>query len=321
MNHFKTQAMTFDFIPQNTQMAMLGVVALLISASLICFVLRQLQPHKDHQELRLRINSWWLMVGVVFTALLVGKTASVIFFAFLSFLALKEFLSIVPIREPDRRVILWLYLAIPLNYYLVYIEWYGTFIIFVPVYLFLFIPFRMLLLGETKGFIRSAATYHWAAMTTIFSISHIAYLLVLSSDVNPKGGAIGLVLYLGFLTQFNDVAQFIWGKIFGRHKIIPNISPNKTWEGFVGGVITTVVAGCLLAEPLTPLTWQEGLLAGSIIGLAGFIGDLTMSAVKRDLNIKDTGNLIPGHGGILDRIDSLTYTAPLFFHFIYYLKY
>lgn len=313
--------MLLDQIPSNTEIAMLCVGVLLAIASSVCFLLEKLQPAIDRTELRQRINSWWLMVAIVFTALLIGKTASVAFFAFLSFLALKEFFSIVPIRQTDRRVILWLYLAIPLHYWLVHIEWYGTFIIFIPVYLFLFIPFRMLLLGETKGFIRSAATYHWAAMTTIFSMSHIAYLLVLPAWVNPAGGPVGLVLYLVFLTQFNDVAQYIWGKTLGRHKIVPKISPNKTWQGFVGGVATTVAAGALLAPHLTPLSMREGLLAGLLIGFAGFIGDLTISAVKRDLNIKDTGALIPGHGGILDRIDSLTYTAPLFFHFIYYLKY
>lgn len=313
--------MSLEHVPLNTQIAMLCVLALLIIASACRFALEKLHPEKNYKELSQRIRSWWFMIAIVFAALLLGKTASIIFFGCLSFLALKEFFSITPIRLVDRRVILWLYLAIPINYYLIHIGWYGTFIIFIPVYLFLFIPFRMLLLGETDGFIRSAATYHWAAMTTIFSISHIAYLFALPETVNPIGGAIGLVLYLVFLTQFNDVAQYVWGKNIGKRKIIPKISPNKTWGGFVGGVMTTIASGALLAEYLTPLTWKEGLVAGGIIGVAGFIGDLTISAVKRDLKIKDTGKLIPGHGGILDRIDSLTYTAPLFFHFIYYLKY
>ncbi|MDQ2077799.1 phosphatidate cytidylyltransferase [Marinimicrobium sp. ABcell2] len=313
--------MIWNDLPTSAISALGGVFALLVIASAVSITLKQMRPDKNYLELRQRVRSWWLMIALVFAALLMGKGASTVFFAFLSFLALKEFLSIVPTRLTDRRVLLWLYLAIPIHYYWVYAEWYGMFIIFIPVYLFLFIPTRMLLVGETDGFIRSAASYHWAAMTTVFCLSHIAYLLVLPASVNPAGGAIGLVLYLLFLTQFNDVAQYIWGKTLGKRKIAPLISPNKTWGGFLGGLFTTMVAAALLAEHLTPLNWLEGLIAGAIIAPAGFIGDLTMSAVKRDLKIKDTSQLIPGHGGILDRLDSLIYASPLFFHYLYYLKY
>lgn len=313
--------MIWNDLPVSVVSALGGVFMLLVIASTVSIALKRLRPDRCYLELRQRIRSWWLMIALVFAALLLGKGASTVFFGFLSFLALKEFLSIVPTRLTDRRVLLWLYLAIPVHYYWVYADWYGMFIIFIPVYLFLFIPTRMLLVGETAGFIRSAASYHWAAMTTVFCLSHIAYLLVLPASVNPAGGAIGLVLYLLFLTQFNDVAQYIWGKTLGKRKIAPLISPNKTWGGFLGGVVTTTAAAALLAEHLTPLNWQEGLIAGAIIAPAGFIGDLTMSAVKRDLNIKDTSQLIPGHGGILDRLDSLIYTSPLFFHYLYYLKY
>lgn len=301
--------------------ALIGVLVLLVIASGVSITLKRLRPNNDYQELRQRVKSWWLMITLVFAALLMGKGVSTVFFGFLSFLALKEFLSIVPTRMTDRRVILWLYLAIPVHYYWVYAEWYGMFIIFIPVYLFLFIPTRMLLVGETEGFIRSAARYHWAVMATVFCLSHIPYLLVLPASVNPAGGPIGLIIYLLFLTQFNDVAQYVWGKTLGKRKIAPLISPNKTWGGFLGGLLTTMAAAALLAEHLTPLSWQEGLIAGAIIGPAGFVGDLTMSAVKRDLKIKDTSQLIPGHGGILDRLDSLIYSSPLFFHYLYYLKY
>ena len=261
------------------------------------------------------------MVGVVFTALMIGPTASLIFFTILSFIALREFFSILPVRVTDRRLILALYLAVPLQYYWVGMGWYGMFIVFIPVYLFLLIPFGLLMLGETKGFIRAVGSYQWATMTTVFAISHVAYLLMLPAEENPAGGGVGLVIYLVFLTQFNDVAQYIWGKKFGNRKIVPAISPNKTWAGFLGGVATTTLFGALLAPWLTPLPWWLGLGAGLLIGLAGFIGDLTVSAVKRDLRIKDTSQLIPGHGGILDRIDSLMYTAPLFFHFLVYTTY
>jgi phosphatidate cytidylyltransferase len=186
--------------------------------------------------------------------------------------------------------------------------------------MFLFLPIRMVLIGQNQGFIKSAATIQWALMLTVFCISHIAYLLTLPVK-NDAAGSIGLVLFLLFITQFNDVSQYIWGKLFGKNKIIPKVSPNKTWEGFLGAVITITICSGFAAPVLTPLTFELGLIFGFIISISGFFGDVVISSVKRDLEIKDSGNLIPGHGGILDRIDSLIYTAPLFFHMIYYFSY
>ncbi|WP_298867621.1 phosphatidate cytidylyltransferase, partial [uncultured Gimesia sp.] len=223
-------------------------------------------------------------------------------------------------RQADRRVLFWAYLSIPIQYYLVSIGWYGMFIVFIPVYVFLLLPMRMVLIGETKGFIHSAGVIHWAVMLTVFCLSHIAYLLVLPIK-NPEAGNIGLVIFLLFMTQFNDVSQFIWGKLFGKHKIIPKVSPNKTWEGFIGGVLTIGLVSGFVGPFLTPMTFQFSLLSGLIISISGFIGDVVISSIKRDLEIKDSGSLIPGHGGILDRCDSLIFTAPLFFHFLYYVNY
>jgi phosphatidate cytidylyltransferase len=190
--------------------------------------------------------------------------------------------------------------------------------------------------GETGGFLRAAGTLHWGLMTMVFSISHVAFLLMLrapqpelplrgaeaaAAAAPPALGGPALVLYLVFLTQFNDVAQFLWGKALGRHKVVPQVSPNKTLEGLLGGLATTIVLAVVLAPWLTPLLVREAVAAGVIIGLGGFIGDVVISALKRDLGIKDSGSLLPGHGGILDRIDSLTYTAPLFFHYVFYLHF
>ena len=309
----------FD-VPIHSLYAMLVVFGLLlISSGITGFKIRQ-QPEKDFTELYLRIRSWWWMIGLIFAALVAGKTLSIIFFAFVSFLALKEFFSIVPTRQADRRVLFWAYLSIPLQYYWVSIEWYGMFIIFIPVYMFLFLPMRMVLIGETSGFIKSAGVVHWATMLTVYCISHIAYLIALPIQ-NSSAGSIGLVLYLLLLTQLNDVSQYVWGKSFGKYKIIPKVSPNKTWEGFLGGLLTISICAGVAAPYLTPLTFAEGVLAGIIISGGGFIGDVVLSAVKRDLQIKDSGGLIPGHGGILDRLDSLTYASPLFFHYLYYLHY
>ncbi|TVQ39232.1 MAG: phosphatidate cytidylyltransferase [Wenzhouxiangella sp.] len=301
--------------------ALAGIFVLLTIASIIVALIKSRLGESARAELVSRIQSWWLMVAVFTVAMVITRNLSLVFFALVSFLALKEYLSLVPTRRVDRRVMFWAYLTIPAQYVLVGMAWYGMFIILVPVYAFLLLPMRMVLAGETRNFLRAAGILHWGLMAMVFSISHVAFLLVLPEEVNPGAGGAGLVLFLVFLTQFNDVAQYCWGKLLGRHKALPTVSPGKTLEGLVGGVVTTVVLAWLLAPWLTPLTVGQSLAAGLLIGMGGFIGDVTISALKRDLGVKDSGSLLPGHGGILDRIDSLIYTAPLFFHFVYYLHY
>jgi phosphatidate cytidylyltransferase len=187
--------------------------------------------------------------------------------------------------------------------------------------MFLFLPLPMLIRGETDGFLKAIGTLNWGLMATVYSISHAAFLLVLPAGGNPGAGGAGLLLFLVLLTEFNDVAQYVWGRTLGRHKVIPRVSPNKTWEGLLGGIATTSLLSLLLAPVLTPLAPVPAAALGAFLGAAGFVGDVTISAIKRDLGIKDSGALIPGHGGILDRLDSLTYTAPLFFHIIRYFYY
>lgn len=309
-----------DILSERVFLATMGsVFALLIIASVMVALLGKVKPHIDIEELVQRVRSWWIMVVLFFTAIILGNISSLLFFSFVSFVALKEYLSLIPTRRADRRVLFWAYLAVPLQYWWIFIGWYGMFIIFIPVYAFLFLPMRMVLLGETRKFLYAAGTLHWGLMTTVFSLSHLAYLLVLpaSADIDASGPY--LVLYLLCLTQLNDVFQWCWGKSFGTYKVIPQVSPNKSWQGLIGGVLTTIVLAVLLGPFLTPLTHFHALLAGVIIGLGGFVGDITISAVKRDIGVDDAGNILPGHGGILDRVDSLTYTAPLFLHFIRYL--
>ncbi|MFP5402516.1 MAG: phosphatidate cytidylyltransferase [Gammaproteobacteria bacterium] len=308
-------------MPPNLRYALYGILALLLLGTVVIGLKRVLKPGSGDTELWLRMRSWWVMAGLFMLAIAVDRTWSILFFALVSFLALKEYLSIIPTRRADRRVLLWAYLAIPVQYWWVAEAWFGMFIIFIPVYLFLFIPLRMVTIGDTQGFLKAAGTLHWGLMTTVFSLSHAAFLLALPEAGNPAAGSAGLLLFLVFLTQFNDVMQFVWGKLAGRRKVIPKVSPGKTVAGFVGGVATTTLLAWLAAPYLTPLTGWQPLAAGLLIGIGGFVGDVTISAVKRDLGIKDSGSLIPGHGGILDRVDSLTYTAPLFFHFVYFLHY
>jgi len=270
------------------------------------------------KELKDRVNSWWYILGFFLVGIMLNISLAMFFLAFLSFLALKEYFTLIPSRQTDRRVMFYAYLAIPVQYYFAGISWYGMFIIWIPVYLFLLLPFRQVLIGETKGFLENTARVQWGLMMFVFGLSHLAYMLTLE-PINGVGGK-ELVLYLVLLTAFNDVLQYLWGKSFGKHKIIPKVSPNKTVEGFVGAFFTIALLAWVFSF-LTPFTWYEALGAGMIISAFGFVGDVVISMIKRDIGVKDSGNLIPGHGGVLDRVDSLVYTAPLFFHYVYYLYY
>ncbi|MCB1137762.1 MAG: phosphatidate cytidylyltransferase [Leptospiraceae bacterium] len=312
---------TFNTLTPNVLYTFGGILAALILATAVAAALAHIKKDSDFTELKLRIRTWWLLVGLIAAVLLSTVELSIVFFALISVLALYEFLSLIELRKPDRKVLWVPFLVIPVQYLWVYMEWYGMYIIFIPVYAFLFFPLAMVSIGETRGFLRAVGTLQWGLMTCVFSISHGAYLMVLPAETNPAGGGPGLVLFLLLLTQFNDVAQYIWGKLLGRHPITPRVSPKKTVEGFLGGLVTTTVLSYFLAPFLTPLSLYEALGAGLLIGFSGFVGDVTLSAVKRDIQVKDSGTILPGHGGILDRVDSLTFTAPLFFHFIYYFRY
>lgn len=314
--------MSFELsLPNPVLWTLAGIFAALLASTAILAGLRRIRPASDFTEVGLRIRTWWIMAVVFTIAIVIGPSASIALFAFVSFLAFKEYISLIPTRRADRRVLFWAYLAIPFQYYWVHTAWYGMFIIFIPVYLFLLLPMRMILIGETAGFLKAIGTLHWGLMTTVFSISHLAFLLALPAAGNPVAGGAGLVLFLVLLTQSNDVAQYLWGKSLGKRRVVPTVSPNKTWAGWLGGIATTTLLAALLAPVLTPLRPADAILSGIIIGIVGFFGDVVISAVKRDIGVKDAGDLLPGHGGVLDRIDSLTYTAPIFFHFIRWYYY
>ncbi len=290
----------------------LGTLALLLIASAAILLQR---PSRERDELIRRLKTWWVIAPLFLMALLPGRAFTLAFFAIVSFLALREYFSLIPTRRADRRVLLYAYASIPLQFAWVQWDRYGMFAIFIPVYMFLLIPLRMLITGHTDGFLSAVGTLYWGLMTTVYCLSHVGALLLL-----PHGG-VGLVLYVVVLTQWNDVMQYIWGRSLGHSKVLPSVSPGKTWAGLIGGICSTIALSIALAPFLTPLTRWESVLAGALIGLGGFLGDVTVSAVKRDLNHKDTGTMLPGHGGILDRIDSFIYTGPLFFHMVRYLHF
>ncbi len=286
------------------------------------FVHKNKASLSNYAELKSRILSWWVIITLVSLALLSHFYIAVGFFAFLSLIALGEYLKISPTRKSDVVPLLCTLCAILVQYYLVAIGWYGLFIVFIPVYMYFLLAMSMVLTGNTQDFLKSLSILQWGMMVAIFSLSHLAFLLILpvykSGNLMDTKEGIGLVLFILFTVQFNDVAQYIWGKKFGKHKILPTISPNKTWQGFLGGMLTTVVLSVIVGLWLTPMTFYFAVMMGILLSIAGFFGDVVISAIKRDLHIKDTGHLLPGHGGILDRIDSLTFSVPLFFHLIRY---
>jgi phosphatidate cytidylyltransferase len=310
-----------DFIENKDLLIVVIVIfGILMFATLLFFVVGKLKPQAKLDELKARTKSWWIMAALVLGATLINSTISYVAIALLSFVAFRELYSVLGFRESDRRAIFWAYVSIPIQYYLAYIGWYGAFIIFIPIVMFLFLPLRMVLKGNTNGIIKSMSSLQWILMLTVFGLSHMAYLLSLPDIEGFSSGGRGLLLFLVFLTEINDVMQFTWGKLFGKHKIVPKVSPNKTWEGFVGGIISTTIIGYFLGF-LTPLTDLQVIFVSFMIAISGFFGDIVMSSVKRDIGVKDMGTSIPGHGGILDRIDSLAYTAPVFFHLVYYIAY
>lgn len=308
-------------ITQNVKFCTLIIYAIMFFLTLGAHIIGFIKKNADLSNFKQRMKSFWMIVILFTIAFAWNKITALIFLAFISYLALKEYLSLITTRRTDRRVLLWAYLSIPIQLYFIYTNWLVMFYLFVPLYMFLLIPVRMVTIGENEGFLKACGTIHWGIMTTVYALGYLMMYLALPADKNPVGGGVGLLLFVLFITVFNDFAQYIWGKSLGRHKIIPKVSPNKTWEGFVGGVITTSVISAMLAPYLTPLTLHQGIFAGFALSIAGFLGDVIMSAIKRDLGVKDTGTLLPGHGGILDRLDSLIFTAPLFFHYVVYLHF
>jgi len=292
-----------------------GVFGILVLGGIIAAVLTATRPSKDYKELRQRIASWWVMIAFLAAALLLGWQATVLLFMVVSFIALREFLSLAPTRREDRLIILAAYLAIPVNYAFIALDIYGVYLVLIPVYAFLITPWLMAVIGQTKGYLASVAMFHWGLMTCVYNVGYAAYLMRAPGWEAPAGAA-GMVFFLLVATEFNDVAQYVWGKLFGRHKIIPKVSPNKTWEGFLGGWATTAALIWFAGPLFTPLHGVGLAVMALVLPVAGFAGDVTMSAIKRDLGVKDTSHFIPGHGGILDRIDSLTFTAPIYFHLL-----
>ena len=306
--------------PNDTLVTLFGcIVAVLAVASSIGAVLKFRLAHDAPSgtidNLNARIKAWWWMIGLLAGALWIGKPGIIALFGFVSFQSLREYMSITYTRRGDHRALLWsFFFLLPLQYFLIAIDWYGLFSILIPVYGFLLLPISASLGADTTRFLERTAKVQWGLMICVYCLSHVPALLTLDIPGYEGRNAL-LIVFLILTVQSSDVFQYVWGKLLGKHKISESISPSKTLEGLIGGVLTSTAVGALLwwMTPFAP--WQAGLIALTI-NIMGFFGGFVLSAIKRDRGIKDWGAMIEGHGGMLDRVDSISFSAPIFFHIV-----
>jgi phosphatidate cytidylyltransferase len=295
-----------------------GIFACLVLASVVSYGLARWKGRTAVIEnLVARINAWWAMCILLSVSLYFGETATVVLFGLLSFWALREFITITRSQPTDHHALLYVFFVVlPAQYVLVAVHWYGFFAIMIPVFAFVFVPARMVLAGQTDDFLERAASVQWGLMACVYCVSYVPAIFLLHLKGGYERHAL-LFLYLIVVVQISDVCQYICGKLFGRHRVAPSVSPNKTWEGLVGGGLLAIGIGTALwwTTPFTPL---RSAVYSLVLVVTGFLGGLVSSAIKRDRHLKDFGTLIPGHGGVLDRLDSLLVAAPVFFHLVRY---
>ena len=298
-----------------------GIAALLTAASAIGWELQRrttsVRGRATVANINARIRAWWVMAALFGLSLVTGPVGSILLFSLVSLLALREFVTLAPTRLGDHRTLFWSFFIItPIQYYLVWIGWYGLFSILIPVFAFIILSARTALAGDTQKFLERSASVQWGLMVCVYFVSHVPALLALRFPGAPMQGPL-LMFFLVVVVQLSDVLQYVWGKTLGRRPIAPALSPNKTWEGFIGGITCATALGTALwwATPFSPAAAAGMSLLATLMG---FTGGLIMSAIKRDRGVKDYGALIGGHGGVLDRIDSLCFSAPVFFHLTRY---
>ena len=306
---------------QVTYTLFVGIGAVLVVASIVGWTLKTAMakgmPHSTIDNLNARIKAWWVMVLVIGLAFVFGRPGVILLFAFISFFALREFLTLTYTRSADYMALAAaFFVVLPLQYAFVYIGWYGLYAIFLPVYVFLLLPILEVLGGDTQRFLERTSKIQWGLLVCVYCISHVPALLTLDIP-GYEGRNLLLIAFLVIVVQSSDVLQYVWGKLFGKHKIAPEVSPSKTVEGLVGGIVSATVLGAALWW-ITPFNvWQAALMSLAIC-VMGFFGGLVMSAIKRDRGVKDWGHMIEGHGGMLDRLDSVVFAAPIFFHLTRY---
>jgi phosphatidate cytidylyltransferase len=291
--------------------------AILALASLAGFFLRGVAKEVTTigvvENLNARIRSWWWMAGIFGSAVFAGPTAVIGLFAAISFLSLREFLTVTVIGALDRRVVVACFLIVlPAQYALIGLGRYDMFVGWIPAFALLFVPVLTLLTRDPSNFLARTAELVSGLMICVYGVSYVPALLMLPIT-GHRERQILLVVFLVVVAQASDVLQYVWGKLLGRRKIAPSISPSKTVGGLIGGIASATAIGASLWW-ITPFSIAQAGAMAFLIAVTGFLGGLIMSAIKRDRGIKDWSHLVPGHGGALDRLDSICFSAPIFFY-------
>lgn len=271
------------------------------------------------EQFNLRVRAWWMLTAMLAVGYMFDSPkATVVLFGLLSVWALREFITITPTRMADHRTLSWVFFVFtPLQFYLVATDNYEAFSILIPVYAFLFIPARIALAGDFKRYLERCTTIQTGLMICVYCLSYAPAMLSLRpADSDPYL----LLLFFFIITALSDAFHYVCEKLMGKHLIAPAISQNKTWEGFLGGLGCASLCGMALYWA-SPFPNQPALaaMAAAVISAMGYCGGLTMSAIKRDRGVKDYGTLLAGHSGLLDRIDSICFAAPVFYHLTRYL--
>jgi len=304
----------------------LGLVGgVLVALGIATTVVRLLSRRNDVgldtamlQNFRLRVQAWWALFTILAATFLIGHVATVVLFGLLAFWALREFITLTPTRPGDHRTLFWVFfLLTPLQFVLVGMGQYGLYSILIPVYAFLFIPARIAMAGDYKRFLERTAKIQAGLLICVYCLSHAPALLTLDLPRDGWAPRARLLFFFVLIVQLSDLLQFVWSQIPRKHVIAPTINPNRTWEGLIGGTASVTLLGAVLwwATPFRGGNWWIAAVMSLVISLMAFAGSLTMSAIKRDRGVKDYGTLVEGHGGVLDRIDSICFAAPIFFHF------
>lgn len=303
---------------QATLLIAAGVILLLVAVSALGLWLKlghaDGHPHPLIDHLNLRIQAWWVMMLTIGLALIAGRIGVVVLFAFVSFTALREFLTIAPTRRGDHQALVMAFFAVlPFQYFLVGLDREDLYSVFIPAYAFLFLPILSAVKSDTRNFMERTGTIQWALMVTVFCISHVPALLNLRIP-GYEGRNAFLIVFLVLIVQSGDILHHVCSRYFGKRQIAPQVSPNKTVEGFIGGIACAVLLGMLLSW-MTPFSVSAAALVSLATTLMGFFGGLVLSAMKRDRGVKDWGTGMEG-GGMLDRVASVCFAAPVFFHIV-----
>jgi len=260
-----------------------------------------------------RVRGWWVMLVLMGGAYLIAPGAMVFVTAIVSLGALREFLTLTTRSAADHKAfVASFFVVLPIQYITIWQDWYGFYSVFIPVYAFLLLPMLSVLQGRVDRFLDRVAQTQWALMIAVFCVSHVAAVLYLDIP-GFEGGNLLLLMFLVLVVQGADLLQHLWSTCFGKHPIAENISRSRTWEGFYGGLLSAGVLGACLSW-LTPYGVLPAALMGIAIAGVGGMGRMVMTAIKLDRGVRDWGHMNDGQGGFLDRLDSVIFAAPIFFH-------